>query len=392
MSADFMRPLRADIFRHSLLGLLLATVLLGAWMAWLFGARVMLIEVTDVARLEVDRAIHPVEALVSGRVIATQLAVGQEVKAGDILVELDSDSQRLELQEEQARLSVLAPQQMALRAEIAAEGQALRQSGEAARVGLEEAQALFDEAEAAAKFADVEAERLARLHAGGLLAEVDLLRAKSDAQRRRATASSLRLAVNRLEREQVTKESDRQVRFERLNHEIRRLEGDRITVLATIQRLENEIERRRIRAPATGPLGEAATLRIGAVVREGQRLGAVVPPGKLRIVAEFPPPSALGRIRIGHPARLRLHGFPWTQYGSVPATVTSIASEVREGMVRVELAVHADPASRIPMQHGLPGSVEVEVERISPARLVLRVAGTLLTKPAVRAEPQRSVS
>lgn len=392
MSADFMRPLRADVFRHSLLGLLLAAVLLGAWVAWLLGARVVLIEVTDLARLEVDRAIHPVEALVAGRVVAIQLAMGQEVKAGDILVELDSDSQRLELQEEQARLSVLAPQRTALRAEIAAEQQALKQSGEAARVGLEEAQAQFDEAEAAARFADLEAERLARLHAGGLLAEIDLLRAKSDAQRRRSTASSLRLAVNRLEREQVTKESDRQVRFERLNHEIRRLEGNRTTALATIHRLENEIERRKIRAPATGPLGEAATLRIGAVVREGQRLGAVVPAGKLRIVAEFPPPSALGRIRIGHPARLRLHGFPWTQYGSVPATVTSIASEVREGMVRVELAVHADPASRIPLQHGLPGSVEVEVERISPARLVLRVAGTLLTKPAVRAEPQRSVS
>jgi hypothetical protein len=40
----------------------------------------------------------------------------------------------------------------------------------------------------------------------------------------------------------------------------------------------------------------------------------------------------------------------------------------------------------------LPGSVEIEVERISPARLVLRVAGTLLTKPSGRAEPQRSVS
>src|SRR5688572_512698 len=256
MSADFMRPLRADVFRHSLLGLLLAAILLGAWVAWLFGAGVVLIEVTDVARLEVDRAVHPVEALVSGRVVATQLAMGQEVRAGDVLVELDSDSQRFQLQEEQARLSVLAPQQTALRAEIAAELQALKQSGEAARVGLEEAQAQFDEAEAAAKFADVEAERLARLHAGGLLAEVDLLRAKSDAQRRRATASSLRLAANRLEREQVTKESDRQVRFERLNHEIRRLEGDRTTALAAIQRLENEIERRRIRAPATGPLGE----------------------------------------------------------------------------------------------------------------------------------------
>jgi membrane fusion protein (multidrug efflux system) len=29
----------------------------------------------------------------------------------------------------------------------------------------------------------------------------------------------------------------------------------------------------------------------------------------------------------------------------------------------------------VPMQHGLPGTIEVEVERISPAALVLRAVG-----------------
>jgi membrane fusion protein (multidrug efflux system) len=35
----------------------------------------------------------------------------------------------------------------------------------------------------------------------------------------------------------------------------------------------------------------------------------------------------------------------------------------------------------VPLQHGLPGSVEVEVERASPAALTLRTAGQLLTAP-----------
>jgi hypothetical protein len=58
--------------------------------------------------------------------------------------------------------------------------------------------------------------------------------------------------------------------------------------------------------------------------------------------------------------------------------VVSVAGEVRNGQVRVELALLPDSAPPIPVQHGLPGTVEVEVDRVSPATLVLRTAGLLL--------------
>jgi membrane fusion protein (multidrug efflux system) len=124
-----------------------------------------------------------------------------------------------------------------------------------------------------------------------------------------------------------------------------------------------------------GRLGEVSVLRIGAVVDEGEKLGAVVPAGTLRVIAQFPPPAALGRIRPGQPARLRLQGFPWVQYGSIAARVESVASEIREGRVRVELGVTPQQSTPIPLQHGLPGSVEVEVEQVTPAALALRAAG-----------------
>jgi uncharacterized membrane protein (UPF0127 family) len=106
-----------------------------------------------------------------------------------------------------------------------------------------------------------------------------------------------------------------------------------------------------------------------------------IPPGMLKIMTDFLPPAALE----AQPCRLTgldaPEGFPWTQYGAVPATVASVASEVRDGWVRVELAVRPDAAPPIPLQHGLPGTVEVEVEHVSPATLVLRTAGLLLTGP-----------
>lgn len=136
-----------------------------------------------------------------------------------------------------------------------------------------------------------------------------------------------------------------------------------------------------MRAPVAGRVGEVANLQIGTVVAPGDELAAIVPAGDLRVVAHFHPAQALGRVRAGQPARLRLEGFPWMQYGSISATVATVASEARDGRVRVELRVQTDSVPPSMLQHGLPGMLEVEVERVSPATLVLRAAGQLLARP-----------
>src|ERR1700687_1857201 len=115
-----VRSLEADGFRRSIFGLLLVFLLMGAWVAWFFLARVARYEVTDQARLEVDQAAHPMQATVSGRVVSSHLALGAEVHAGDVLVELDSNPQRFQLMEQRARLATIPPQMQALRAEVAA--------------------------------------------------------------------------------------------------------------------------------------------------------------------------------------------------------------------------------------------------------------------------------
>jgi membrane fusion protein (multidrug efflux system) len=271
----------------------------------------------------------------------------------------------------------------AINNEIKAEEETGLKERRAAQVALEEARSRFKEADAAAGLAEEEARRLTSLQAQGLVPEVELLRAKTEAQKRRAAAETFRISIDRLEQEQLTKDSARKTQIEHLNRDATELRADLNTKQATIGRIEHETERRRIRAPVTGPLGEVAELRIGSFVREGDKLGAVVPSGELKVVANFPPMSALGRIYPGQLARLRLDGFPWTQYGSISATVKSVAGEARDGQVRVELVVNPNPSSPIPLQHGLPGTVEIEVEQVSPATLILRAAGKLLNNKVV---------
>ena len=123
-------------------------------------------------------------------------------------------------------------------------------------------------------------------------------------------------------------------------------------------------------------------LQAGSFLEAGDRIGAVLASGRLMVVASFPATGALGRVRPGQPARLRLAAFPWMQFGTVPAVVSNVATEVRDGGVRVELEVLPEAPSSIMLQHGLPGTVEVEVERVTPATLALRSLGRRLSPEA----------
>jgi membrane fusion protein (multidrug efflux system) len=280
--------------------------------------------------------------------------------------------------EERARIDALAPQLAAIRAERAVVEQTAARERETTRVALEEARARVREAEATARLAEEEAERFTKLHQRSLVSDRDLSHARSDAQSRRASADSLQLVLARLESEQRIRESHREADRRRLGAIISKLEGDKTIGSATVTRLEYEAGRRLVRAPVSGRIAETQILRPGAFVRDGDVLGAIVPAGALRVVADFAPSAALGRVHPGQPAKLRLQGFPWAEYGTVLATVSAVASEIRDGGVRVELTL-AGTGTRVPLQHGLPGTVEVSIERVTPAQLVFRAAGQMVS-------------
>src|SRR5207248_2638365 len=137
------------------------------------------------ARLEVNRAAHPVAVPVAGRIVVTRLVLGQEVQAGEVLVELETNEQRLQIEEEQTRLATLTAQLDGIRKEILAEEEAQRQERQAARLILDEARARHREAEVAARTAQEEAAIYMRMQERGLASQLDFLRVTSEAPKRR---------------------------------------------------------------------------------------------------------------------------------------------------------------------------------------------------------------
>jgi membrane fusion protein (multidrug efflux system) len=380
-----LRTLEADSTRPSFCALTLVLVLLGFWGFWFLEAQVAVQVASRTARLEVHREHHPVDAAVGGRVLAVRAAVGQVVSAGDALLDLDARGEQLAQIEQAALLAPMASQLELLREELDSQQRALDGERRAGQAALAESESEQKRAGAAADFAADEARRLSELQSRKLVSELDALRAANLAAERRNAAESASFAIRRIAQDLESREQDRLAHIARLRRDIADLEGARARAQAAANRLGHAIEERSIRAQVSGTVAEIAAIRPGSVVGPGTRIATIVPDGDLKVVAYFSTPAALGRIQPGQRARVRLVGFPWTQYGSTPARVTSVAGETHDGTIRVELALEdRATASNIPLQHGLEADVDVEVERASPAHLVLRSVGTQMRLAAAQ--------
>jgi membrane fusion protein (multidrug efflux system) len=342
---------------------------------------------TGAARLVVDRENYPVDAPVEGRVLSGHFDAGRRVNVGDVLLELDGNHERLARSEALAPIAQIQAQLASLRDELHAEGRALEGERRGAEAARSEASARVLESMSASELASDEARRLLDLQGKGLVSELDALRGRKLAEERQSQARAAEFAASRQTQDLRAREQDRIARMARLRNEIAGASGRLAEALAASEKIGYQVEQRIVRAPVAGTLAEVAPLRVGSMVSAGDRLCTIVPDGELKVVAFFAPSTALGRVRSGQSARVRLEGFPWTQYGSTLARVSNVSGEARDGHVRVELALDAASNSDIPFQHGLPAEVDVEVERLSPLHMILRSVGERMHVSAAASRP-----
>ena len=381
MSKPFVettRALKADHFRASMIALILVVILLGVWLWWFLFGRIAAWEVSHLATLEVANRAFAVDAALAGKVAEPPPEVGERVVAGSQLLRLDAEIPVSALRAADQRLVNLEAEMVALAGQAEANRAALMRS-------LAEKQSLIQEVAVQLKDADAQVAinedivgRYTELTDQKLMSDLDLLKAKSTLENARAVKAQLahRLDLYRNEEQTTTLELKRlqaEIEIERT-----KLLGSIEGVKQDISQLRETIDRHIIRAPESGTLGEVATLQEGSFVSAGYGIATIIPEGKPHIVARFTPALALGRIKVGQGARLRLEGFPWTQYGSIEARVTSVRQQPRDGYIQVHLALDGPTPERIPIQHGMPGTVEVHTGDYAPAVLMLRALGKVV--------------
>ena len=359
--------------------------LLGLWSAWFLLSEVSVYEATDTARLEVSSEPHMLTSIVAGTVVKSYVSLGDDVAEGDLLLELDSQDLQHQLAETQADETGTRRRLERLQIERGAQAAAMAQSRLAKQAAIEQARAREREAAAAAELSERDAQRKQQLHDEGLLPKSELDAAEIDLTQRRAAVDAASRSVESLEQDAAMDQSEKRAALLALDGDIAELEARIQSLGAVDRRLSYREERHRIRAPVAGKVGDLTNLKVGEVLEAGAPFGSIIPDGVIRGVAEFEPYQALGRIRAGQPAQFRMRGFSWIQFGTIRGEVTRVASEPQNGRVRVEVAIEEPEVDRdaggVPIEHGLPGLVQVEVEQITPAALVLRAVGQRLARP-----------
>jgi membrane fusion protein (multidrug efflux system) len=375
MAAPFSRTLgavRSDRGRSAAVVGGLGFLLLATWASWLFEGRIAVFRTSTKARIEVTPAPAQVAAPTAGRIVEVHLVVGARVAAGDPLVTLDTASERIALDRARVRLGATEPELASMARQLAAETQAgsrgATADAESERMVIAQRRSL----EVALTQAEEEEKRTRAMVAAGVQPSADLSHAVAETKLRRAALDAQLHEVGARTADRRQRESTREVGREQLERQRAELEASIATTRGEIDQLVHEIDRHTVRAPVAGVLGDVAVLRPGAVLAEGAVIATVVPDGTLQAVAEYGP-AAIGRIAPGQRAHVRLDGFPWTHYGTLEARVVRVGSELREGLIRVELSLA--PHTTIPVAHGMTGTIDIEVEQASPVELLVRALG-----------------
>jgi multidrug resistance efflux pump len=358
-----MRVRRISRSSWVLVGVLLVLAGLSAWGV---GARVPVYAVAAHTPLTLEPVLQVVVTPVTGQVRVTHLQTGREVQAGDVLVELDSTAQRLQLEEAQQHLGALEAHRTARRQEGAALEAAWQATAQAAQAAQAEAQTRHDAAVRALQVAQEKVERL------GLLSPL------ADLQAQKTAVETTHRSLQQLAHTQQVQAAEWHARLAQHQREVVVLEGELAVATARLARLASALEDTTLRAASAGRLGAVAALLPGTVVQAGAWLAILGPRGAFLVTVDVPPAVADGRLRAGQHAWLRVPSAPGMPARTLPATVAQVAEAGPDASVRVVLRLAPEALVQLPLQPLAVGTVVVEVDQKAPITLAIRTLSQAL--------------
>ncbi|MFF7709394.1 efflux RND transporter periplasmic adaptor subunit [Pseudomonas sp. NPDC007930] len=290
-------------YRYAIPALLVAAVLgVGLWhLVGPAGPE----QTTDDAYVQAD--FTWVAARLAGTVESVQVADNQPVQAGQLLATLDPRDWRAQAASAQAQLGAAEARQ------ATAEAALLRQ---ASLVAQARAAAQADQAQVA--LAEQDLARYQHLAADGAGTLQRLQQARAALPLAQAREAEHRAALRASEQQTALLQAEQRAAQAGLEQAQANLEQARLNLSYT-----------ELRAPIAGTVGRRA-LRVGAYVKPGEPLLAVVPLGQAYVVANFQE-NQLTAVQPGQPVRIEVDSFPGTTlnghvHSLAPATGVTFAA------------------------------------------------------------------
>lgn len=306
-------------------------------------------------RLEPKGATQRLDASASGTVAQVRVTEGQIVKAGQVIIELESNVLRtdiertkMKLEGQLNRLSQLEVIKNQLAIAISAQelqnqAQELEKQAQInqARQNLSANKTAYTLAENRFTKDKIEVERYRKLWKQDVTPEVKVVEMERAAEESRrllsAALAEIQQADSRLTEQHSSYQSLIQAgklavlkseqQLKDLQTQITSLQAETSQSKSEIKSLEFQLDQRTFRAPTEGTIFQLPIQRAGTVVQPGQIVAQIAPKGSILIFkAQMPIPES-GFLRPGMPVKLKFDAYPFQDYGVVEARVLKISPD-----------------------------------------------------------------
>lgn len=380
---------------------------------------------TASGRLDIGTSRTTVQHLDGGTVSEVLVKEGQEVRSGEVLVRMDDQQLRLQVNQYRAQRRQRLIEQAVLNAEITGRPVSLpaevTSATDADTVSYRQVQLSALQSRRAARAAEIAAlqEQISRLglQAEGLRGQVSAYGTQIayiddevtglDDLYARGYAPKTRLLALRRERSRLAgsqaetisaisqagvQQSEARQRIGQVNARAQDAAGQRLAEVEQELALLNDriaaqelaLQRTEIKAPTDGVILARATALPGTVIKPGDPVLEIVPNGALVVKAQLAPRD-VESVAIGSRAKLRFSGLNMQSTPSIQGQVTYISADTlgnpAEQMPYYEVRVSISPEERaklgpVPLTAGMPVDVMIDAGA--------RTALAYLIQPMVR--------
>ena len=275
-----------------------------------------------------------------GRLRSVDVRANQRIRAGEVVVTLDTSDLSGRARESSGRIAALGAQAKAHRSQAQAE--------------LESAALEVEKSEAALRLAESEYGRYRKLEASGATSAQQL--------EERAAAVS----VARSDRAKALKVLEElRSRADTVQAEIRR---EMVAAQASAEQVRRDLRNTAVRSPVSGVVYRVQVRSPQQTITVGQEIASVAPESGSLLVKVVVRSEDIGNVSPGQDADLRISGCPFPDYGTLPARVISVSPDA----VSARADGLSDPG-QLPGSSPNPtlGMVGYEVS-LAPSRLQLR--------------------
>lgn len=318
------------------------------------------VEETGNARgqLEPQGKMFQLDAPVSGTVAKVKVEEGNTVKAGQTILELESDVMRSDLQQTESKLEGLLDRQTQLEVmksqlEVVSRSQRLQNQAQinAQNAQIDQTQQELDLKQSTYKLnqdlltkAQTTLERLQHANQEGVVSLLQLEDAErsfiEDQKLLQQTYTEIQHAKAEQVRQQSTYESlmhegevtllENQKQIEELQAQLIDIKAEVTQTKAQIQSLKLQLQQRTLQSPINGVLFQLPIKAPSAVVQPGELVAEIAPQGTPLILKAQMPSQESGFLRVGMPAKVKFDAYPFQDYGIVTGHVSWISPDSKK--------------------------------------------------------------